>query len=91
MLTIYDSPSTIQAIEADANLVIAATNTTRTSLQALDVLLDYFINDTPIPSAYPNDEFEVTVIDDTTGEPVYPFGPQLDTYLAKWQTQYTLP
>src|SRR5688500_7119995 len=91
MLTIYDNPSTIQAMQAGANLGIAAANTNRTSLQALDVLLDHFINDTPIPATYPNDEFEVTVIDTTTGEPVYPFEPQLENYKQKWASEYTLP
>ena len=37
MLTIYDNPSTIQAMQRGANLVIAAANTSRTTLQAFEI------------------------------------------------------
>ena len=38
-----------------------------------------------------SDEFKVTVISKTDGNPVYPFQPQLDTYMKKWNEEYTLP
>lgn len=93
LLARYDNPSTLEYIRSGAKVVAVAANTDRTNLQALDVLAAYFASQEPIPAVYPNDDFQLQIVDEANvpseGQ-IYDFDQQLEEYKTKWGSEYKL-
>jgi ABC-type sugar transport system substrate-binding protein len=91
LMTRYDNPSSIQAMRAGANLVVAAARTDSYNLAALDVLVDHFSKQTPIPNALPDLTSDIKVIDKASipasGE-VYPFAAELAQHVKRWTKEH---
>ena len=91
LMTRVDNPSSIQALRAGANLVLAASRTDDYNLAALDVLVGHFGKGTPVPAALPNLKADVKIVDKTSipasGE-VYPFSQELAAYVERWGNDY---
>jgi ABC-type sugar transport system substrate-binding protein len=91
LMTRVDNPSSIQALRAGANLVLAASRTDAYNLAALDVLVDHFAKGMPIPAALPDLKADVKIVDKTnipTGSEVYPFAQELATHVERWSKDY---
>ena len=91
LMTRVDNPSSIQALRAGANLVLAASRTDAYNLAALDVLVGHFGKGTPVPAALPNLKADVKIVDKTSipasGE-VYPFAQELAAHVERWGNDY---
>jgi ABC-type sugar transport system substrate-binding protein len=91
LMTRVDNPSSIQALRAGANLVLAASRTDAYNLAALDLLVDHFAKGTPIPATLPELKADVKIVDKTnipaSGE-VYPFAQELATHVERWSKDY---
>jgi len=91
LMTRVDNPSSIQALRAGANLVLAASRTDTYNLAALDVLVGHFGKGTPVPATLPNLKADVKIVDKTnipaSGE-VYPFSQELAAYVERWGNDY---
>jgi ABC-type sugar transport system substrate-binding protein len=90
LMTRVDNPSTIQAMKAGANVVVAAFRTDRYNLLALDALVAHFGKNTPIPAATTLDG-DIKVVDKDhipASGAVYPFADELAPYVARWQEVY---
>jgi ABC-type sugar transport system substrate-binding protein len=91
LMTRVDNPSSIQALQAGANLVLAASRTDAYNLAALDVLAAHFANGTPIPASLPSMKPDIKIVDKTNlpaAGAVYPFESELGPYVERWNSAY---
>jgi ABC-type sugar transport system substrate-binding protein len=90
LMTRVDNPSSIQAMRAGADLVLAASRTDGYNLTALDILVDHFVKGTAIPKTA-DMKADIKVIDKTnipaSGE-VYPFAEELAAHAQRWAKDY---
>ena len=91
LMTRVDNPSTVQAMKAGANVVVAAFRTDRYNLFALDALAAHFAKKTPIPAAMPDFDGDIKIVDKDhipASGAVYPFADELAPYVARWNELY---
>jgi ABC-type sugar transport system substrate-binding protein len=91
LMTRVDNPSSIQAMRAGADLVIAASRTDSYNLAALDILADHFAKGTAIPKTLADMKADIKVIDKTSipaGGEVYPFAQELAAHVERWTKDY---
>jgi ABC-type sugar transport system substrate-binding protein len=91
LMTRVDNPSSIQALKAGANLVIAASRTDAYNFAALDVLMNHFTKGTPIPGSLPDIKADIRIVDKDAipaQGSVFPFETELKPYLDRWSNAY---
>lgn len=74
-------------------VTIVTSDGAKSGYMAIDALLDFWVNDTPIPEKAGDDAFQYTVVDQTNapaGDEVFPEADFAKPFLDRWATDYGL-
>jgi ABC-type sugar transport system substrate-binding protein len=89
----FDNLSSLALFADNGNLAVGAANMTTGVLRALDAIYAFTASGTPIPTSDDQSQYEFAVVDasNVPASGAFYFDPsgQIDTFVAKWQSEYT--